>query len=511
MALEDRPDRRQLGNEHLISFWPVRGGPVIADGTVYFGAGIWPIFGVFFHALDVETGKARWSNNDLNYITKVAAREWVDSGLSPQGYFALLGGKLAVPCGRSHPAGLDAATGKLIYYVQGYRKGDSCVVLHGDYVFVGRNGMLKLTDFREAGPPLLSYKMVLGCDASSAFDNGISYGAADGVFYSYDVANAKIVERDSSDPWGNPSRNSRLEPPVCWQYPSRYAGQKSGRVIKAGKRLYGYAGKKLLALANLGGQPCVAWEKDCDGTPASLIVADKKLFVATLEGSLHCFGEAGTPPVQAKNYDYKPTAAEPKTDAWPAKAQELVNAAGVKSGYCLVLGLADGRLIEELLKQTELLVLGVDADEKKVERLRREFWAAGVLGTRVELFVGRPFEFGFPPYLASLIVSEDLRGAGFPEKCAATGMFERLHPYGGTFCVDHANGGTLFERWIKESGLRQASARQAGHWALLVRERRCRGPRLDARRRRCGQHLLLPGRPGQGAARLSLVRRYFQR
>ena len=35
-------DRRILGNERLISTWPARGGPVIADGTVYFAAGIWP-------------------------------------------------------------------------------------------------------------------------------------------------------------------------------------------------------------------------------------------------------------------------------------------------------------------------------------------------------------------------------------------------------------------------------------------------------------------------------------
>jgi len=46
-APDGREDRWHLGNARLISFWPVRGGPVIEDGVVYFAAGIWPSLGVF--------------------------------------------------------------------------------------------------------------------------------------------------------------------------------------------------------------------------------------------------------------------------------------------------------------------------------------------------------------------------------------------------------------------------------------------------------------------------------
>src|SRR5262249_12922543 len=48
-------DRKILGNERLISTWPARGGPVLADGTVYFAASIWPFMGVFIHALTAQT------------------------------------------------------------------------------------------------------------------------------------------------------------------------------------------------------------------------------------------------------------------------------------------------------------------------------------------------------------------------------------------------------------------------------------------------------------------------
>jgi outer membrane protein assembly factor BamB len=46
----------------LISVWPVRGGPVIADGRVYFAAGVWPFEGVFVIALDISSGELIWRN-----------------------------------------------------------------------------------------------------------------------------------------------------------------------------------------------------------------------------------------------------------------------------------------------------------------------------------------------------------------------------------------------------------------------------------------------------------------
>src|SRR5437762_2691614 len=56
-------ERKILGNERLISTWPARGAPVIADGTIYFAAGIWPFMGIFLHALDARTGAVVWTNS----------------------------------------------------------------------------------------------------------------------------------------------------------------------------------------------------------------------------------------------------------------------------------------------------------------------------------------------------------------------------------------------------------------------------------------------------------------
>ena len=49
-------DRRLVGNRRLISVWPVRGGPVVADWRVNFAAGVWPFERVFLYCLDITTG-----------------------------------------------------------------------------------------------------------------------------------------------------------------------------------------------------------------------------------------------------------------------------------------------------------------------------------------------------------------------------------------------------------------------------------------------------------------------
>ena len=62
-------DRRLLGNGHLISVWPVRGGPVVDDvGCVYFAAGVWPFEGVFVYCMDITSGEVVWRNDRMGYL-----------------------------------------------------------------------------------------------------------------------------------------------------------------------------------------------------------------------------------------------------------------------------------------------------------------------------------------------------------------------------------------------------------------------------------------------------------
>jgi glycerophosphoryl diester phosphodiesterase len=112
------PSRRKLlGNKRMISVWPVRGGPVVADDRVYFAAGVWPMEGVFVYCLDAETGDVAWLNDSLGYrFGKHPHGTEAIGGLAPQGYLVVNGDQLVVPCSTAYPATLDRRTGKLIEF-----------------------------------------------------------------------------------------------------------------------------------------------------------------------------------------------------------------------------------------------------------------------------------------------------------------------------------------------------------------------------------------------------------
>ena len=106
-----------LGNRRLISMWPVRGGPVVADGLVYFAAGVWPFEGVFVYAMEIESGKVIWRNDRLGYLFgRQPHNTQAIGGLAPQGYLVLTDEELIVPCSTAYPARLNRQTGQLIEF-----------------------------------------------------------------------------------------------------------------------------------------------------------------------------------------------------------------------------------------------------------------------------------------------------------------------------------------------------------------------------------------------------------
>ncbi len=110
-------DRKVFGNERLISSWPVRGGPVLKDGVIYFTAGIWPFMGIFVHAVDAETGKNLWTNSgdSITYQTN-PHNSPAFGGFVPRGHLAITKKGLRAPGGRTPPGTYDLKTGRLIAF-----------------------------------------------------------------------------------------------------------------------------------------------------------------------------------------------------------------------------------------------------------------------------------------------------------------------------------------------------------------------------------------------------------
>ncbi len=494
---EGKPDRKVIGHGRLVSLWPARGGPVLADGVIYFAAGLWPTEGVFVHAVDAESGQAVWSNTDGDHIPKSNWDHGVGqyAGLTPQGYLAIVGDRLVVPCGTQLPAVLDLETGKLHTYTMGWGgrhglpKGCWFVAGVGNYLSHGGD-LYDITRrsnerFPKTKPGDRDFKPMLYPGGWTRLDIERANQRELDSFRQpvitpeaiYD-SDGSIVARDLTEitlqeitPADLPAH--RREDPYpdtlggifrqLWKLPSKLDVH-----IKAGSRLYVGGPGVVEAIDTVGREPKVVWHAEFEGTPQRMLAADEKLFIVTAEGSILAF--AAPQPGEATTHRVSNTPSL-AADKWTEKANAILDATAVRDGYALVLGIDRGRLVEELARQSNLHVIAVDDDLGKIAAVRDRLYGTGLYGTRVSLLVGNPATYPFSPYLASLVVSETPDGldrAG--ERALARAVFHTLRPYGGVACAWGSQADrSRIEEIAQDEAFPGASVREAGDFVLLAR------------------------------------------
>ena len=454
-------NRKVLANDRLCSVWPIRGGAVLADGKIYFTCGVWPFEGTFLYTLDANTGEA----------IAVPRHEFktLNEKITPQGYLVKNGKRLMIPCGRSTAAFLDTETDKFVTYSYGNRTNNYHLSSIGPYIFHG--GSTYRLDTRKEFS-ISSYNPVL--------ENETAYFGRGGSVVAYDLKNPTTV--DTKDRRGKKIKQQRLK--QIWavsgikinEMPAdKYAAWiKSNPIqldLKAGNRLYGHQGKKIFALELVedGKSGSLAWSHGIQGSPATMIAANGKLIVVTNQGDLLCLGEH-----QNKTRSFPNTKKElvAKQDDWTGKTANLLKSTKADCGYCLVLGAGTGRLLEELVQQSQLKIIAVEPDATKVQQLRIKFDAAGVLGSRVVIYQGNPLTSDLPPYLAQLIVSEDLSTLdNFTSSRSHQIVFKSLRPYGGVACLELSKEAiSNLNKTISNKQLPKAKLDQQKRFALLSRE-----------------------------------------
>jgi len=154
-------------------------------------------------------------------------------------------------------------------------------------------------------------------------------------------------------------------------------------------------------------------------------------------------------------------------------ADEILSKTGVTKGYGLVYGSDEGWLAFELAKRTELSIVCVDDDSRRIRRIRGLLHKAGLYGDRITArHVPSLDKLPFTSCFANLIVSERMVTQG---KCVgdAKEVFRLLRPGGGTACLG-TPGGPHEERLAKElpawlSDARIHSSTVDGSWAVIVR------------------------------------------
>ncbi|MGL4551361.1 MAG: PQQ-binding-like beta-propeller repeat protein, partial [Gemmataceae bacterium] len=421
-------DHLALGNERLVSLWPARGAPAVADdgddATVYFGAGVWPFMGIFLHAVDARTGEARWTNSgDGSTFIKQPHNTDAFAGVAPQGTLVVQGDRLLVPGGRSVPACYDRHTGRRLHYrlAEGSKNGGGPDVVADGAYYLNGGGAFDL----ETGLPA-------GAIAEPA-------AAADGHLFSVQAGRCRAFVAPPRKEKVEEKAKGKVKPlPEAWLGPASasVAVPPTLVLLAEGGRVYGAGPGVVYALEGMTeGRPHVAWRARFRGTAAHVAYHDGSLFVGTREGSVHAFG-----PGSDQDAEPPEVTPLPATPAAAARAAGLLAATGVKAGYAVVSGF-DAADVGALLGASSLNLIVLEPDAAKRAALREALREADVSGKRAAVLPSGPADAVLPPYLCALLAID-----GPADDALRARLMRAVRPYGGVLAVRDGAGWKVTRR-----------------------------------------------------------------
>jgi len=247
-------------------------------------------------------------------------------------------------------------------------------------------------------------------------------------------------------------------------------------LILTGSKIFAGGEGTVLAVDTQTGREL--WKSEIKGKALGLAAANGQLFVSTDNGRIYCFGKgraAGGKKVSPA-LTSSPYKKDKLTGVYESAAEKIIKDTGINKGYCLVLGCGEGRLAFELARRSELKVIGIENNLKKVKAAKYKLDSAGIYGSRV---VVEPWDMStLPDYFADLIVSEEAMVSGEinspPEE-----VYRVLKPFGGVayFGQPAELSGSkksldlqVLLEWLRKSGAPEPEVtKEDGIWAKVTR------------------------------------------
>ena len=480
-----------LGNDQMISRWPARGGPVVVDDVVYFGAGIWPSEGIFLYALDPLTGNVIWQNDSSGSIEmdQPHGTARAKSGLSAQGYLAVSSDALFVPTGRAVPAVLRRTDGTLLNFpLQAHQHAGGADVVLMDDCFANGGAVYLTADGRRIGdiglqtavhPDYVIYAMddtLMGLDRRRLTTQREIVDRKGNKQQVTRLTSAVWQIPVSIDAKAAPLLPEDLRPPeirmdsTAWTTPV-LEGQASALIVAADGVVVGGRGR--VSIVDIRTRARI-WSADVDGTAHGLAVANGRLYVSTDRGNIYCYGEDNTTPAAVMRPRAAPSIKEPESQ-YSKAAEEILRLAKITEGYCVDLGCGDGGLTLELALHTSFRIYAVDRDPENVRDLRDRLDRAGLYGTRVTVHCCDPSDAPYADYCADLVVSG--RALSEVPSDALVATAERLRrPCGGLLLIGRTGSMKLSSREPLEGAGSWTHQNSGPANTLCSEERRVQGP-----------------------------------
>jgi outer membrane protein assembly factor BamB len=486
-------DERLLGNERMISRWPIRAGVLVDDGIAYFGAGVFPHENVYLVAVRTEDGKVVWRDDALSEA------DAYQNEFSPQGYMLATATRLFVPSGRALPVAFEKSTGQLAFSRKyGWRGEEAGGNIGGTYALLvdnqvytgseehlvtldqetGRTGFAWFPGRRLTVSGNMSYlatgKEILAMDRTAYAEasrrrNALQFRIKtlrSQVSAATVDARAKVkqdLEAASQDLAQH--NREKVEPTLQWRVPCPHDAE----LILCENLLLAGGRDEVCAFDRRNGE-CV-WKAKVEGSARSLAIASGRLYVSTDKGRIYGFapGQAEASEARVVRHSKPPVSDPYPTDEWTpiyrAAAESIVMESGVTKGYCLVLGAEKGRLAFELARRTDLQIIGIEPAPDKVKAARQALDTAGLYGAKVVIDQGELSALPYSNYFANLIVSDTTMWSGaLPGEPAQ--LARHLKPCGGVICL----GGPP----ARFGGRDGAAADDLAEWLNKLRLGRCR-------------------------------------
>ncbi len=440
-------DRRLPGNGRLMSLWPIRSGILVDAGTAYFAVGLFPSQGAWLCAVEADSGRFLW-------------KQPVD--ISPQGYLLASSNRLFVPTGRTTPHVYLRKDGTQVAAFPGggqqragFPEGGGSYALIVDDTLVHAGGekrglQFTTTETREKIITAPGIRLVAHADRAYLLD----MDRLQAIHRARYVELLRLEAKKKKTP-ADTQRIARLrgpeEPAILWNVPcsAPYA-----MVLADDHVLCGGDDTLVVFDAETGK---TVWNAAVDGKAYALAVADKRIYVGTDKGTIHCFQRASEGLQQVTVPDASPIAIAADSPRYDAAAKTAVAAAGTDQGYCLAMGEFGMAVADKLCQASQMQVVCVSSDEDAVTRARQaQLQAPTPWSDRLTYYVAAPGQLLFQDKTFNLIVAgTDPDGTG--RLPAATEIRRLLRPSGGTVVVfdrefrDTPEIKTELEAWGRET------------------------------------------------------------
>ncbi len=440
--------RMFLGNGRMISRWPVRCGIVADEGTLYFTSGLFPVEGVFLHALKIADGSEIW-RSEIN--------------VSAQGHMLASKETLFITTGRNTPVNsFSRENGKKIKHYGSTRSwgkdltGGSDAILIDDQLISGPSEGRQAHVYNINAPA----NQISKIDAIGIIADATSIYSATPLFAKEQVFQIKSLNRatNSTNLMINSavdklnvqlkklkskknSETKELEEEIKKKIETKNALKKAAWQWEINvKRPYSllldseslYAGFDGCIRAYAISDGSELWKQDLEGGVYGMAISDGSLFVSTDKGILYCLKKEvnETPRKSATGKVVQENQRLPNT--LHAFLQE--NGLSDRPGFCLIVDAIDGTLALKVIASTGCRVITVSSNPALSAKLRDRFARAGVYGTRVVVHEITAPGMPYPSCFADLIMSE----AAFINgelPIAPKQLYKYLRPDGGILAM----------------------------------------------------------------------------